>query len=110
MTTEPAGQVPFIVKDCTMLTIGTSSRAQTLKELRDPLQGIDYHTGFLVSTPEGAALRIRDRLHDRYKRAEMGQKARDFVRDNFLITRPLRDYLTVILGLMHGTEARIDLG
>lgn len=73
------------------------------------LQVIDYHTGFLVSTPEGAALRIRYLLHDRYKRAEMGQKACHFVRDNFLITRHLRDYLTVIVGLMHGTEDRIDL-
>ncbi|WP_139559771.1 glycosyltransferase [Methylotetracoccus oryzae] len=73
------------------------------------LQVVDYHTGFLVSTPEGAALRMRYLLRDRAKRSEMGQKARDFVRDNFLITRHLRDYLTLILGLTHGAEDRIEL-
>lgn len=52
---------------------------------------------------------MRYLLRDRAKRSEMGQKARDFVRDNFLITRHLRDYLTLILGLTHGAEDRIEL-
>jgi trehalose synthase len=73
------------------------------------LQAVNHRTGFLVSTPEGAALRIRyllekpDRLH------EMGLRAKEFVRENFLITRQLRDYLTVIVGLHYGTEERIEL-
>ncbi|MBS1211454.1 MAG: group 1 glycosyl transferase [Proteobacteria bacterium] len=73
------------------------------------LQVVDHHTGFLVNTPEGAALRIRYLLHNKEKREEMGTKARAFVRDNFLSTRQLREYLALIVGLMHGAEDRIEL-
>jgi trehalose synthase len=73
------------------------------------LQVIDYHTGFLVNTPEGAALRIRYLLHQPEKIAEMGDKAREFVRENFLITRQLREYLTLMVALLHGSQERIDL-
>ncbi|MFU8819602.1 MAG: glycosyltransferase [Desulfurivibrio sp.] len=73
------------------------------------LQVVNYHTGFLVSTPEGAALRIRYLLHRRDRMAEMGAKAHQFVRENFLLTRHLREYLTLIVGLLHGAEYRIEL-
>jgi trehalose synthase len=39
----------------------------------------------------------------------MGQKARQFVRENFLITRHLREYLTLMLAILRGTEERIEL-
>src|SRR3990172_9228648 len=55
------------------------------------LQVVNHHTGFLVSTPEGAALRIRYLFHHREKLEEMGRKAREFVRENFLITRHVRE-------------------
>jgi trehalose synthase len=58
------------------------------------LQVVNHHTGFLVNTPV----------------AEMGRKGREFVRENFLITRHLREYLTLVVGLMHATEGRIVLG
>jgi trehalose synthase len=74
------------------------------------LQVINHHTGFLVSSPEGAALRIRYLLYHRDKLAEMGKKAKRFVRENFLITRHLREYLTLMLALLHGMEERIELG
>lgn len=74
------------------------------------LQVVNHHTGFLVNTPEGAALRIRYLLRNPDKAAEMGRKGREFVRENFLITRHLREYLTLIVGLMHATEGRIVLG
>jgi len=73
------------------------------------IQVINHHTGFLASSPEGAALRIRYLLHHRDKLKEIGTKARRFVRDNFLITRHLREYLTLMLALMYGVEERIEL-
>jgi trehalose synthase len=73
------------------------------------LQVISHHTGFLVNTPEGAALRIRYLLHQPDKMHAMGQNAREFVRDNFLITRHLREYLTLMVSLLHGAQDRIEL-
>jgi trehalose synthase len=73
------------------------------------LQVINFHTGFLVSTPEGAALRTRYLLHQPEKLREMGAKAKQFVRDNFLITRQLREHLTLMLILMNEGRDRIEL-
>ncbi|MGR8932814.1 MAG: glycosyltransferase [Gammaproteobacteria bacterium] len=73
------------------------------------LQVVNFHTGFLVTTPEGAALRIRYLLHQRDKMAEMGFKARQFVKENFLITRHLREYLTLMVGIQFDARDRIEL-
>jgi trehalose synthase len=73
------------------------------------LQVVDHHTGFLVNTPEGAALRVRYLLHHQDKRREMGAKAREFVRENFLITRHLREYLALMVSLVYAAEDRIEL-
>lgn len=73
-------------------------------------QVFNYHTGFLVNTPEGAAHRIRFLLHHRNLIDEIGEKAREFVRENFLLTRQLREYLTLFHWLVHGKgESRIFL-
>lgn len=74
------------------------------------LQVFDHHTGYLVSTPEGAALRIRHLLSRPARIAEMGEKAHNLVRDNFLITRQLREYLTLMVALLHAAHDRIELG
>jgi trehalose synthase len=71
------------------------------------LQVTNYHTGFLVNTPEGAAHRIRYLLHHRERITEMGHIGREFVRENFLLTRHLRDYLILILAIRSGKEERI---
>jgi len=72
------------------------------------LQVIGYNTGFLVNTPEGAARRIRFLLHHRERMSQMGVTAREFVRENFLLTRHLREYLTLMLLLRSGVgEHRI---
>jgi len=71
-------------------------------------QVVDYHTGFLVNTPEGAAHRIRFLLYHREKMLSMGEKAREFVRENFLLTRHLREYLILFHSILSGSsEPRI---
>ncbi len=73
------------------------------------LQVINHHTGFLVSTPEGAALRTRYLLNQRDILEHMGQKAQAFVRDHFLLTRHLREYLTMMVVLAKGHTERVEL-
>lgn len=73
------------------------------------LQVINNHTGFLVNTPEGAAFRIRYLLNRPELCSAMGTKGKRFVRENYLLTRHLREYLTVMLALMHGARDRIVL-
>jgi trehalose synthase len=74
------------------------------------LQVVNYHTGFLVHTPEGAALRIRYLLQQQGLLEQIGARARDYVRENFLLTRHLREYLTLMVGLQYESQYRIKLG
>ena len=73
------------------------------------IQVVNHQTGFLVNTPEGAALRARYLFFHRDLLQEMGDKARGFVRENFLLTRHLREYLTIMVSLLHGRGDRIEL-
>lgn len=73
------------------------------------LQVFDHYTGFLINTPEGAALRIRQLLQDPQLSAELGAQGKKLVKHNFLITRHLREYLTMIASLLFPNEDRIDL-
>jgi len=74
------------------------------------LQLVNHRTGFLVDTPEGAALRIRYLLAERSRIGQIGENAREFVRQNFLRTRHLREYMTLMVALIHGNADRIELG
>lgn len=71
------------------------------------LQVHDYQTGFLVNTPEGAAQRILYLLRHPQQIERLGEQAREFVRENFLLTRQLREYLTLLLGLSMGVSDRL---
>lgn len=53
-------------------------------------------TGFHVNSVEGAAFRIHYLLDNPEVMAKMGQDAREYVRQNFLITRHLGDYLALM--------------
>ncbi len=59
------------------------------------LQIVNHHTGFLVDTPEGAAHRIIELLQNPEKMSEIGIKAKEYVRVNFLNTRHLREILSL---------------
>ena len=80
-----------------------------LRQLAKPLKGL--HVLHLNSTKVGGgvALRIRYLLHNLDEMQEMGRKAREFVEDNFLITRHIREYLTLIFALIQGKKDRIEL-
>lgn len=60
------------------------------------LQVIDQETGFLVKTPEAAATHITYLLRNPPIAQEMGCKGKKLVKEKFLITRHLLDYLTVM--------------
>lgn len=74
------------------------------------LQVVDHLTGFLVSTPEGAALRTRYLLHRRDLLEGIGERARRHIWENFLVTRHLRDYLSIMIGLQRNDHERIEVG
>ncbi len=59
-------------------------------------------TGYTVNSVEGTAFRIRHLLNNPDVREKMGQHAKEYVRQNFLITRHLRDYLTLMYAVVNG--------
>lgn len=73
-------------------------------------QVYNHRTGFLVNTPEGAAQRILYLLAHPHQAQKMGNWAHSFVRENFLLTRQLREYMTLMLGLKLGISDRIEVG
>jgi trehalose synthase len=73
------------------------------------LQIIDGITGFLVHSSEGAATRIAQLLGDRRLRDKMGENGYQHVRQNFLVTRHVRDYILTMLALDHPGESMIYL-
>ena len=65
------------------------------------LQLINGVTGFLVHSPEGAANRVVELLGDPELRDTMGTAGHEHVKDNFLTTRHIRDYLLLMLAMEH---------
>lgn len=61
-----------------------------------------YHTGYTVSSVEGAAFRVRHLLNNPEIGRKMGNDAKEYVRRNFLITRHMADYLTLMAALTNG--------
>ncbi|MBI3635361.1 MAG: glycosyltransferase [Candidatus Rokubacteria bacterium] len=68
-------------------------------------QIIDGVTGYTVRSPEEAAQRIRTLLEDPVRRRAMGAAGREHVRQRFLITRQLADYLSLLVDVTR-TRAR----
>lgn len=74
------------------------------------LQIINGVTGFLVHSPEGAANRAVQLLRDPELRQKMGENGHQHVKQNFLLTRHLKDYLLIMLALDHPGEHIVLLG
>jgi trehalose synthase len=66
-----------------------------------PLQVINGETGFLVNTVEEAFKKTLYFLKHPKEAEEMGKKGREHVKENFLITKHLKDYLELFLRLNH---------
>jgi trehalose synthase len=62
-------------------------------------QVIPEMTGFIVTSTEGAAFRVRQLLENPELMARLGGAAREYVRRTFLITRHVGDYLAVLASL-----------
>jgi trehalose synthase len=74
-----------------------------------PLQIIHGINGFLVHSNEGTAFRIRQLLNSPEMAKTIGERAREFIRNNFLITRQTRDYLSVWYALINKGKSIIEL-
>lgn len=74
-----------------------------------PSQIVHGVTGFLAHSVEGAAFRIRQFLNNPAMEKRMGEAGREYVRNNFLITRQIRDYLSVWHSLMHKGKSVLEL-
>lgn len=73
------------------------------------VQVINGVTGFLVHSPEGAASRAAQILADPEFGRQMGENGHQHVKQNFLLTRHVKDYLLVMLALEHPGADIVDL-
>ncbi len=64
-----------------------------------PLQILDGVTGYLVNSADEAAPRIVSLLENPELAKRLGENGREHVRNNFLITRQIKDYFLLMLGL-----------
>ena len=74
-----------------------------------PLQIMHGVTGFLVHSPEGAAFRVRQLLNNPDMAKRMGERGKEYVRNNFLITRQVRDYLSIWYAAEHKGSSVLKL-
>ena len=75
------------------------------------LQLLNGVTGFVVHSPEGAATRAVELLGDPDLRAAVGAAGHEHVKENFLTTRHLRDYLLLMLAMEYpGTDLSVLTG
>jgi trehalose synthase len=74
-----------------------------------PMQIIDGVTGFLVHSTEGAAFRTRQLLSNPELASDIGRKAKEHVRANFLMTRQVRDHLSIWYSLENRGKNILEL-
>jgi trehalose synthase len=66
-----------------------------------PLQITHKHSGLLTYSIEGTAYYLKELLNDPEYAGRLGVNGQENVRNNFLITRHIRDNLLLILSLYH---------
>ena len=65
------------------------------------LQVSHKYSGLLCHSIEGAAHSIKQLLQNQEFGKKLGQNGREHIRQNFLLTRHLRDYLLLFISLFH---------
>jgi trehalose synthase len=66
-----------------------------------PLQITHKYSGILTYSNAGTDYYLRELLNDPEYAKSLGLRGREHVRNNFLITRHIRDYLLLFLSLYH---------
>jgi trehalose synthase len=66
-----------------------------------PLQIKHKYSGLLCHSIEGAAFALKQLLNSPDYAKKLGENGREQVRNNFLLTRHLRDYMLLFLSLYH---------
>ncbi len=74
-----------------------------------PLQIAHGVRGFLVHSVEGAAFRVRQLLNNPDLAKQIGENAKAYVRTNFLITRQIRDYLSLWYSMENEGKNMLEL-
>ncbi len=69
-----------------------------------PLQIKHKFGGLLFQTVEGAAFGVKQLLNSPEYAKKLGQVGREHIKQNFLLTRHIRDYLLLFLALYHRTD------
>ncbi len=69
-----------------------------------PLQIRHKFSGLLSRTTEGTAFWVKQLLNSPEYARELGAAGREHIKQNFLLTRHLRDYLLLFLALYHGED------
>lgn len=75
-----------------------------------PLQIAHRYSGILTHTVEGTAYWVKQLLNAPEFARRLGENGREHVRQHFLLTRHLRDYLLLFLSLEHAGESLVALG
>ncbi len=66
-----------------------------------PLQIAHKHSGLLCYTVEGAAFHIKQLLNTPEFAEKLGRNGHEHIKNNFLITRHIREYMLLFLALYH---------
>lgn len=74
-----------------------------------PLQVKHKYSGLLCHSVEGAAFYVKQLLNSPEYARVLGENGKKHIKDNFLLTRHLRDYILVFLSLYHPNEDIIRL-
>lgn len=74
-----------------------------------PRQIVHRFSGILTHTIDGTAYWVRQILQSPEFAASLGKNGKEYIRQNFLITRHIRDYLLLVLSLSHPGDDIITL-